>query len=142
MAFSLSYSNALFLLVFIADKIRLKQFEYVPLRVISEKISIPRPTLSKIVTALHSKGIIETKEGKNGGIRLKQSFKSMTLWDIFVAIEGEKPLFPVVPQIKAQGRRPDAVRCSLQQVFDSSYSDFKKNLSKQKFSALLNDKTS
>jgi len=70
MSYSLSFSKAILVVIFISDKIRQGQYEFLSTKLISEVLNIPKPTLVKILQNLSIAGIIETKEGKQGGIRL------------------------------------------------------------------------
>ena len=69
MAYSLSYSKSILVLAFISDKIRRGETEYISTKVISELLNIPKPTLTLIFNNLLRAGIIESKEGINGGVR-------------------------------------------------------------------------
>jgi DNA-binding IscR family transcriptional regulator len=66
MSYSLSFTKAVLVVVFVADKIRQGQFEFLSTATISEVLNIPKPTLVKILRSLNADGIIETKEGKTG----------------------------------------------------------------------------
>jgi len=137
MSYSLSFSNSLLLLVFVYDKTKLGVFEYVPTSEISDKLSIPRPTLAKIVKALSSNGILEAKEGKNGGVKIKHKSNAFTLYDVFVAVEGDREIFPKVPEIKAIGGRPRCARKTVQSVIDRSFNGLKSDLSKTSFGVFI-----
>ncbi len=77
MSYSLSFSKAVLVVIFISDKIRQGQYDFLSTKTISEILNIPKPTLVKILQNLSVAGIIETKEGKQGGIRLmKKAFSN------------------------------------------------------------------
>lgn len=137
MSYSLSFSNSLLLLVFVYDKTRLGFFEFVPTSEISDKLSIPRPTLAKIVKSLAANGLLEAREGKNGGVRLRNMPSDFSLYDVFVAAEGDREIFPKVPEIKAIGGRPSSARKAVQSVIDKSYEGLKNELSKMNFNKFL-----
>ena len=143
MSYSLSFSNSLLLLVFVYDKTKLGIFEYVPTSEISDKLSIPRPTLAKIVKSLSANGIIDAREGKNGGVRLKHKPSSFSLYDVFAVVEGGSKIFPKVPEIKAVGNRPNCARKTVQALFDKTFDGLKSELSKTSFDKFLKniDKT-
>lgn len=113
MAYSLSYSKSILVLVFIADKIRRGETDYISAKVISELLDIPRPTLVVMFNNFIRAGILESKEGINGGVRFARAAEQITLLDILLAIEQQKPLFHTRFDIKASGSRPDAVRNKL-----------------------------
>jgi len=56
-------------------------------------LSIPKPTQSVIFNNLIRTGILESKEGINGGVRFAKNAGQITLLDILIAIENQKSLF-------------------------------------------------
>jgi Rrf2 family protein len=110
MAYSLSFSKSILVLVFIADKIRREETEYISAKVMSELLDMPKPTLSLIFNNLIRAGILESKEGINGGVRFAKKPEQITLLDILIAIESPKPLFQTNFEIKAKSQRPDSIR--------------------------------
>jgi Rrf2 family protein len=122
MAYSLSFSKSILVLAFISDKVRRGETSYISTKVISELLDIPKPTLTVIFNNLIRAGILESKEGVNGGIRFAKDAEKITLYDVLVAIENQKPLFQTSFEIKAKGNRPDslkkAVEDSLNEVED------------------------
>ncbi len=137
MSYSLSFSTSLLLLIFVYDKVRLGFFDFVPLREAAEQLSIPRPTLSKIVSSLIAAEILEAKEGKKGGLRLKRAPETFTLLDVFKAVEGNRPIFPLVNPIKAEGKRPTLAIDGVQGVLDHSQKQLEKDLSSKSFLLFL-----
>jgi Rrf2 family transcriptional regulator, iron-sulfur cluster assembly transcription factor len=57
-------------------------------RDIATKTGISKPYLSKLLHRLGQAGLIETKRGNKGGVGLAHSPQSITVMDVFVAIEG------------------------------------------------------
>ena len=55
---------------------------------LAEKLKIPYNNLSKLVQALHKREIIQTQQGKNGGIRLMRPAEQITLKDVIEGVEG------------------------------------------------------
>lgn len=51
---------------------------------------VPRPYLCKIINLLARKGLIISKRGVGGGIKLARPPEQITLFEIIQAIEGEK----------------------------------------------------
>ncbi len=107
MAYSLSYSKSILVLIFISDKTRRGETEYISTKVMSELLNIPKPTLSVILNNLIRAGILQSKEGANGGIRLIKREEDITLLDLLIAIENEKPLFHTNYDLNVEGTRPD-----------------------------------
>jgi len=110
MAYSLSFSKSILVLVFIADKIRRGETDYISSKVISELLDIPKPTLVVMFNNFIRAGILESKEGINGGVRFARNPEDITLLDILLAIENSKPLFQTSFDIKATSERPSAVK--------------------------------
>lgn len=110
MSYSLSYSKSILVLAFISDKIRRGETEYISTKVISEILDIPKPTLTVIFSNLIRAGILESKEGVNGGIRFAKNAEKITLLDILNAIENQKSLFQTSFEINAKGQRPDSLK--------------------------------
>jgi Rrf2 family protein len=113
MAYSLSFSKSILVLVFISDKIRRGETEYISAKVMSELLDIPKPTLSVIFNNLIRAGILESKEGITGGVRFAKNYDQITMLDILVAIESPKPLFHTNFDLKATGPRPDKIKTTV-----------------------------
>jgi len=139
MAYSLSYSKAILVVIFVSDKIRQGQYEYLSTAAISEILNIPKPTLVKILQSLGSDGIIETKEGKLGGIRLLKDPTKITLLDILNSVEKGKALFQDSFNIMAQGKRPDNAQKSVSLIFQAAESQMKNVLSQKTISDILSE---
>lgn len=54
---------------------------------IAANTNIPKPYLSKILHALGKAGLIRTKRGKGGGVRLARAAEEVTLLDVARAVE-------------------------------------------------------
>ncbi|WP_298423640.1 Rrf2 family transcriptional regulator [uncultured Kordia sp.] len=132
MSYPLSFSKAVLVVIFISDKIRQGQFEFLSTKSISEILNIPRPTLVKILQGLSIHGIIETKEGKQGGIRLLKKPSQITILDILNALETGKPLFQTTFNILAEGKRPDNAQKSISKLLTDA---------EQQMKAVLHQKT-
>lgn len=142
MSYSLSFSKSILVVIFISDKVRLKQYDFLSTASISEILNIPKPTLVKIINSLTADGIVETKEGKNGGIRLAREPKDITILDIFNAIERAKPLFQTRFDILAKGRRPDSAKVVITNVLGESEEKMKNVLSRKTVAQLLKEMSS
>lgn len=57
---------------------------------ISKCSQVPRPYLSKIINLLTRKGLIASRRGVGGGIKLAKPPEQITLFEIISAVEGEK----------------------------------------------------
>lgn len=139
MAYSLSFSKAILVVIFIADKIQQGQYDYLSTASIAEVLKIPKPTLVKILQNLAMDGIIETKEGKQGGIRLAKDADKITILDIFNAIERGKPLFQTGFDIKATGKRPDNAQKIIGSLFDNSEKQMRSILAEKTIAKILEE---
>ncbi len=137
MSYSLSFSKAILVVIFISDKIRQKQYEFLSTQMISEILNIPKPTLVKILQNLNTAKIIETKEGKQGGIRLAKEPSKITILDIFSAMEKGKPLFQTSFNILVEGKRPDNAQKSIASLLNNAEDQMKKSLSQKTIEEIL-----
>ncbi|MEO8392784.1 MAG: Rrf2 family transcriptional regulator [Chloroflexota bacterium] len=96
MSYSLAFSQSLFMLLYIGGKVELGGFDFVPTQQISHDVNVPPSTAGLILRQLNRAGLIETREGANGGVRLARPTDQITVLDVFKAIEQERPLFPKV----------------------------------------------
>lgn len=139
MSYSLSFTKGILVIIFISDKERLAQYEFLSTADISKYLSIPKPTLVKIMQSLTLSGIIETREGKNGGIRLAKKPSQITLLEIFNAIERGKPLFQTSFDILAKGKRPDNARAVISNILGESEAQMKRTLAKKTIAEILRE---
>jgi len=137
MSYSLSFTKSILVVIFISDKIRQKQLEFLSTADISKYLSIPKPTLVKILQNLNAANIIETKEGKQGGIRLMRKPSDITILEIFEATEKGKPLFQTSFNILAEGKRPDNAQKSIKNIFSNAENQMKNELSKKTIAEIL-----
>ncbi len=137
MSYSLSFTKSILVVIFIADKIRQKQFEFLSTADISKYLSIPKPTLVKILQSLNASNIIETKEGKQGGIRLIKEPSKITVLEILDALEKGKPLFQTSFNILAEGKRPNNAQKSIKNVLSNAENKLKMELSKKTIEEIL-----
>lgn len=93
MAYPLAMTQAIAVTLYIAVKMEAGHYEYLSTKFISEKLGIPSPSVTKILKYLIAGGIVVTKEGAGGGISLNKTPHEITLLDVFLAVENQKPLF-------------------------------------------------
>jgi Rrf2 family protein len=106
---------------------------------LSEILNIPKPTLVKILQSLTAEGIIETKEGKFGGIRLIKDPSNISVLEILNAVEKGKSLFNTTFDIKAKGQRPDKAQISIRALFSTAENKMKEQLASKTIAEILND---
>jgi len=137
MSYSLSFTKSILVVIFISDKIRQKQFEFLSTADISKYLSIPKPTLVKILQCLNIANIIETKEGKQGGIRLMKDPSRITILEILEATEKGKPLFQTSVNILANAKRPNIAQKSIKHILGNAETQMKNELSKKTIAEIL-----
>ena len=137
MSYSLSFTKSILVVIFISDKIRQEQFDFLSTAYISKFLSIPKPTLVKILQNLNIANIIETKEGKQGGIRLMKDPSKITVLEILEAMERGKPLFQTSFNILAEGKRPNNAQKSIKNVLSNAEKQLKNELSKKTIAEIL-----
>jgi Rrf2 family protein len=137
MGYSLSFTKAILVVIFISDKIRQKQFDFLSTADISKYLSIPKPTLVKILQNLNAANIIETKEGKQGGIRLLKPPSKITVLEILEAMEKGKPLFQTSFNILAEGKRPNNAQKSIKNILSEAEKQLKNELSNKTIEEIL-----
>lgn len=128
MSYSTAFSQTIVTVVFIGDKIRQNLFEFVPTSLISQTLNLKAPTLVKILHQLNRAGIIESREGKSGGVRLKITPDKLTLLMLFEAIEQDRPLFQTHLNLTASGEKPDKAKKELLRVLQSAETAMKSSL--------------
>lgn len=139
MAYSLSFSKSILVLAFISDKIKRGETEYISTKVMSELLNIPKPTLVVIFNSLIRAGILESKEGINGGVRFAKKADEITLLDILLAVESGKPLFQTNFDLNATGKRPDSLKKSVVESLNKAESVMKNSLKKTTLKDILDD---
>ena len=63
--------------------------QLIPVNEIAKKNDIPRSFLAKILQKLTKAGIVTSQQGNQGGFQLLRSPQEISLYDIFVTIQGE-----------------------------------------------------
>jgi len=99
--------------VYVADKVHLGVHEFVPTSRVADDLAIPAPSLSRLMRSLNHAGIIETREGASGGVRLAVQADKVTLLDLLEAIEHKVPLFRTDAEPRVQGRTPTMRQAAL-----------------------------
>ena len=128
MSYSLAFSQAIAIVVFVSSKVEACMYDFVPTKELSEALNIARPTAVKILQRLTNVGIIETREGAKGGVRLAKSPDEVTLLDVFNAIEQQRPLFRIDMGIHIAGEKPARVKQNLLEVLTHTENTMKQGL--------------
>lgn len=106
MSYSLAFTQALFVVLYIADKVAQGIHNFTPTQAISDDLGIPPSSASVILRKLNRAGVVETREGAGGGVRLSRSPADVTVLDILLAIEQERPLFQTNFSPSVSGEKP------------------------------------
>jgi Rrf2 family protein len=72
-----------------------------------------------LIRDLIKANLIETKEGKGGGVRLARSSPLITLEEVYVAVERG----PVIPQNDHKEHKPCAVSCGIKQALNPIFQE-------------------
>lgn len=106
MSYSTAFPHAILAMIYVTDKVRQGKYDYVSTQQISAELNIPPSTTGLIIRYLSRAGLVETREGAKGGIRHARAPETITVYDIFKAIEQERPLFQTNLQPRVTGSKP------------------------------------
>jgi Rrf2 family protein len=136
-SYSLAFSQAIITVLYVADKVQQGIYDFAPTRQLSKDLNIAGPTAVKILQSLNGAGIIETREGAKGGIRLALSPSDITILDIFNAIEKERPLFRFDLRVQVTGEKPTRAQQAISELLSSAEEAMKSRLSQVTVEDLL-----
>lgn len=137
MSYSSNISQAILVMVYVADKIRQEIYEHVPTQAIAESLGIPRPTTAKLLSSLVRAGLVETREGAKGGVRLALPAEKITLCDVFDAMENQRPLFQTHAHVAAKGERPTRAQRSIRDALGAAEQSMRTQLRATTLQSLL-----
>ncbi|WP_273707320.1 RrF2 family transcriptional regulator [Leuconostoc mesenteroides] len=93
MSYSIAFSQALEIITYINAKSEEQQNQYLSIQKIADSLSIPVPSVKKISVILKKSGLLDSKTGTTGGLKLQKKIDDITLYDVFYAIEMDNPVF-------------------------------------------------
>jgi Rrf2 family protein len=137
MSYSLAYSQAVLVLVYVADKIRQGLFDFVPARAIAASLGVPQPTIAKILHGLVLAGLVEPREGARGGVRLAKPAAKISLEDVLAAMEQRRPLFLPLAGVRAKGERPTRAQQAIARALESAETAMRRSLAETTIASLL-----
>ena len=137
MSYSLSFSQAIFTVLFVGDKVEQGFYDFVPTKELSAALNIPNPTAVKILGNLANAGLIETREGSRGGVRLAKSAQDITLLDVFTAIETGKPMFRQDYQLRVTGEKPTRAHQTVYAILTDAEAAMKSHLAQTTVADLM-----
>lgn len=128
MSYSLAFTQSLFTMLYVASKIDQGTYDFISTQQISQELTIPPSTAGMILRRLNRAGLIDTREGVNGGVRLAKPPEEVTLLDIFLAIEQERPLFQTNIELRVTGEKRTRVQQSVFSVLEKAEAEMKASL--------------
>jgi Rrf2 family protein len=120
MSYSTSFPHAILAMIYVTDKVQQGKSDYVPIQQVSSELNIPASTTGLIIRYLSRAGLIETREGAKGGVRHARPPESITIYDIFKAIEQERPLFQLQLQPRVTGAKPTKAQQAIASVLSGA----------------------
>jgi DNA-binding IscR family transcriptional regulator len=106
MAYGIGFTQAVFVLVYLCDKTTLGRQDLISTPSISEALSIPKPSVVKILKALNRAGITGSGIGKKGGVSVLKAPEEIRFLDVFWAIEGNNPYSAAITALLRKGGGP------------------------------------
>jgi Rrf2 family protein len=128
MSYSLAFSQAIAVVTYVAFKVECGMYEFVPTKEIAQALNLAGPTAVKILQSLSRAGIIETREGAKGGVRLVSPPHTTTLLDVFHAIEQERPLFRMDLKLRITNAEAQLAKQRLHATFERAEQAMKAEL--------------
>lgn len=123
MSYPLGVWQAMLACAYVADKAALGDDEFVSTARLADDLGLPAPSAAALLRKLSAAGLIETREGARGGVRLAREARAITLDDILAAMQQARPLFPTDHRIQVSGptpaRRQRQLRDALQGAEDA-----------------------
>ncbi len=100
---------------------------------VASKLSINPVVIRRVFSLLHQAGLLESQKGPHGGSKLARSTKSITLADIYAALNGGE-LFHTATLSGAQTAKVGSV---LKKVFQAAESALREELEKTTLNELV-----
>lgn len=137
MSYSLAFSQSILAVLYVADKVQQGIYDFVPTQELSDSLNIAKPSAVKILQNLNRSGIIETREGAKGGVRLAMFPSEITMLDIFNAIEHNRPLFRPTLRLNVTGKKPEIGQQVVSEVLTAAEEAMKASLRETTIADLL-----
>lgn len=128
MSYPLGVWQAMLATLFIADKMSLGEYDFVPTNQIAADLDIPTPSLARLIRELNRAGIIETREGARGGVRLAVPPDRVRLLDVVDAIEQQRPLFRTDAAPAVTGEPPTLRQATLRSALTAAEQALRREL--------------
>lgn len=141
MSYSTSFPHAILAMIYVTDKVQQGLLDYVPIQQVSSELNIPPSTTGLILRYLSRAGLIETREGAKGGVRHARPPETISVYDIFKAIEQERPLFQTNLQPRVTGAKPTRAQHAIASVLLDAEQAMLTRLQQTTLSDLLHELT-
>lgn len=128
MTYPLGVWQAMLATVYVADKVRQGQYDFVPTSRIATDLAVPASSLARLLNELRRAGVIETREGAQGGVRLAIPVEQVTLLDVVDAIEHQLPLFRTDASIQVTGDTPTRRQKALREALAAAEGAMRRTL--------------
>lgn len=128
MSYPLGVWQALLAVVYVADKARLGDLEFVPTATVAEDLGIPTPSLARLLRALAAAGVVETREGARGGVRLASRPDRIAILDVVEAVDPRESLFRTDAAPAVAGETPARRQAAIRGALDDATLAFKQRL--------------
>jgi Rrf2 family protein len=138
MSYSLAFSQSLFMMLYVASKLNQGVYDFISTQQIAHELNIPPSTAGVILRRLNRAGLIETREGINGGMRAAKLPEEISLLDIFEAIEQERPMFQTNIQLRLTGEKPTRVQETIVKTLKNAETAMKDSLRSVTLRDLMN----
>jgi len=114
----------------------LPEGEFMQSRAIAERQELPEQFLNKTVQVLTRTGLVETRRGMQGGIRLAVKPEAITIADVLVAVEGNIALNPCLADGYHCAKQP---ACRVHGILKRAQAAMLAELGRETFADLAND---
>ncbi len=115
---------------------RLPTGDFIQSKIISAKQEMPEQFLNKTVQILNQAGLVETRRGMQGGIRLAVKPEEITIADVIEAVEGKVTINPCLTENYHCTNRPT---CRVHGILKRAREALQAELSRETFAELARE---
>jgi len=128
MSYSLAFTQSIYVVMYVADKVEQGMFEFISTQQLSDDLNLAPSSTGSILRRLTRAGIIESREGAKGGVRLALPPAEVTVLEVFEAIEQGKPLFQGNVRLRVSGQKPTRAGEQINRIFTDAEDAMKQRL--------------
>ncbi len=115
---------------------RLPKGEFIQSRTISAEQELPEQFLNKTVQILNRAGLVETRRGAQGGIRLAVEPEAITIADVIEAVEGKLTINPCLSENYCC---PNRSTCRVHMILKRAQEALQSELGRETFAELARE---